>query len=82
MWLKTIFLKYAVPLLLLIDANIHTMSLELVDLCQANNVNLFCLPPHTTHALQPLDIEEGTQLDGLIPAAWCPDSQMCLNARL
>ena len=32
------------------------MGLELVDLCRENNVILFCLPPHTTHALQPLDV--------------------------
>ena len=53
MWFKMIFLKFAgIPLQLLIDAIIHTMSLELVDLCQANNVILFCLLPHT----QPLDV--------------------------
>ena len=32
------------------------MGLELVDLCRENNVILFCLSPHTTHALQPLDV--------------------------
>ena len=32
------------------------MGLDLVDLCRENNVILFCLPPHTTHALQPLDV--------------------------
>ena len=32
------------------------MGLELVDLCRENNVILFCLPPHTTHALQPLNV--------------------------
>ena len=25
-------------------------------MCRENNVILFCLPPHTTHALQPLDV--------------------------
>ena len=32
------------------------MGLELVYLCRENNVILFCLPPHTTHALQPLNV--------------------------
>ena len=58
-WFKKIFLKFAVPqrpLLLLIDGHKSHMGLELVDLCRENNVILFCLPPHTTHALQPLDV--------------------------
>ena len=58
-WFKQIFLKFAVPqrpLLLLIDGHKSHMGLELVDLCRENNVILFCLPPHTTHALQPLDV--------------------------
>ena len=58
-WFKKIFLKYSVaqrPLLLLIDGHKSHMGLELVDLCRENNVILFCLPPHTTHALQPLDV--------------------------
>lgn len=32
------------------------MTLEVVDLCCKHNIILFCLPPHTTHALQPLDV--------------------------
>ena len=32
------------------------MGLELVDLCREKGIILFCLPPHTTHALQPLDV--------------------------
>ena len=31
------------------------MTLDLIDLCRANGVIPFCLPPYTTHALQPLD---------------------------
>ena len=29
------------------------MTLDIID---ENNIILFCLPPHTTHALQPLDV--------------------------
>lgn len=32
------------------------LSIELIDLAIARNVDLFCLPPHTTHILQPLDV--------------------------
>ena len=32
------------------------MTLDIIDLCQENNIILFCLPPHTTHAVQPLDV--------------------------
>lgn len=58
-WFKKIFLKYTVcgqPVLLLVDGHKSHMTLELVDLARENNVILFCLPPHTTHALQPLDV--------------------------
>ena len=30
--------------------------LDVIDLARENDVILFCLPPHTTHALQPLDV--------------------------
>ena len=58
-WLKKIFLKYAVPqrpIMLLIDGHKSHLTLDAIDLCRANNVILFCLPPHTTHAPQPLDV--------------------------
>ena len=32
------------------------MSIGLIELARANNVNLLCLPSHTTHILQPLDV--------------------------
>ena len=28
----------------------------MIDVCRENDITLFCLPPHTTHALQPLDV--------------------------
>lgn len=57
-WFKKIFLKYCAstrPVLLVQDGHKSHMTLELVDLARANNVILFNLPPHTTHATQPLD---------------------------
>ena len=32
------------------------ISIELIELASANNVHLLCLPAHTTHILQPLDV--------------------------
>ena len=33
----------------------HT-TLDWITLAHANNIILYCLPPHTTHQLQPLDV--------------------------
>lgn len=58
-WLNKIFLKYAVaqrPIMLLIDGHKSHMTIDAIDFCRSNNIILFCLPPHTTHALQPLDV--------------------------
>ena len=42
--------------ILIIDGHGSHMSLKLIDSAIENNVILYCLPPHTTHLLQPLDI--------------------------
>ncbi len=58
-WMKQIFLRYAVqerPVLLIIDGHKSHLTLECIDLARENQVILLCLPPHTTHALQPLDV--------------------------
>ena len=58
-WLKKIFLKHVVtqrPVLLLVDGHKSHITLDVIDECRKNDVILFCLPPHTTHALQPLDV--------------------------
>ncbi len=58
-WRK-IFLKHIVtqrPTIFFIDGHsTHNMTLDVFDLCRENDVILFCLSPHTTHALQPLDV--------------------------
>jgi hypothetical protein len=42
------------PVLLILDGHsTHTKSLEVIDLAR---VILLCLPPHTSHRLQPLDV--------------------------
>ena len=58
-WLRRLFLKHVVqqrPVLLITDGHKSHMTLDVIDTCHDNNVVLFCLPPHTTHALQPLDV--------------------------
>ena len=39
-----------------LDAHASNLSIGLIDKAIENNVILLCLPPHTTHMLQPLDV--------------------------
>ena len=58
-WLKKLFLKYAVsqrPIHLLTDGHKSHINIAVIDPCHSNDVILFYLTPHTTHALQPLDV--------------------------
>ena len=58
-WVKKIFLKYVVhqrPVILLTDGHKSHINIDVIDLCRNNDIILYCLPPHTTHALQPLDV--------------------------
>ena len=53
------FFKYVVlerPVILLTDGHKTHINIDVIDLCRENGIILFCLPPHTTHALQPLDV--------------------------
>ena len=42
------------PVLLIQDGHASHLSIELIELARANEV---CLPAHTTHVLQPLDVK-------------------------
>ena len=44
------------PVLLIKDGHTSHTSIEVIELACANNVDLLCLPAHTTHILQPLDV--------------------------
>ena len=58
-WMEKIFLKFAVPerpIILFVDGHKSHVNLDVIDMARNNDVILFCLPPHTTHALQPLDV--------------------------
>ena len=44
------------PVLLLQDGHRTHVSIELIELAHLNDVHLLCLPAHTSHLLQPLDV--------------------------
>ena len=44
------------PVMLFMDRHTSQVSLEIIRLARESEVILFCLPSHTTHALQPLDV--------------------------
>ncbi|CAH1988413.1 unnamed protein product [Acanthoscelides obtectus] len=46
----------AKPILLILDGHhTHTRNLDVLIKAKDNHVTILCLPPHTTHKLQPLD---------------------------
>lgn len=45
------------PVLLILDGHLsHTKNLSVIEKARSNFVTILCLPPHTTHRLQPLDL--------------------------
>lgn len=44
------------PILLIFDGHSSHITDQIRELALNNNIHLFCLPPHTTHKLQPLDV--------------------------
>ena len=58
-WLKEHFLTNAVaqrPLLLLLDGHSSHFEPQSIQFAKDNEIVIFCLPPHTTHECQPLDV--------------------------
>ena len=49
-------LLYTGPVLLFVDGHYSHVSLPLIRTAKEKGVHLYCLPPHTTHILQPLDV--------------------------
>jgi hypothetical protein len=41
--------------LLILDGHMSHCSLKALHYCRQHHIEMLCLPPHTTHALQPLD---------------------------
>ena len=44
------------PILLIQDGHSSHITVELIELAKENNIHILCLPSHTTHLLQPLDV--------------------------
>jgi len=58
-WLETHFIKHVPsvrPLLLIFDGLKAHISLGLIEKAEENDILLYCLPPHSSHLLQPLDV--------------------------
>ena len=44
------------PVLLIQDGHATHISINAIEFAKANNIHMLCLPSHTTHILQPLDV--------------------------
>jgi len=45
------------PASLILDGHVaHTRNLEIIERTRENTVTVLCLPPHSTHRLQPVDV--------------------------
>lgn len=59
-WIITIFIPfvsdYEKPVLLTLDGHNSHLTYNTVKEAMANNIIILCLPPNTSHALQPLDV--------------------------
>ena len=58
-WIVNRFLKQIPPIrpiVLLLDGHESHIDMYTSKVCQENNILLYCLPPHCSHILQPLDV--------------------------
>lgn len=59
-WFRQVFIEntksLSEPKLLILDGHKSHITLEIVNLARENNIHIVCLPPHSTHILQPLDV--------------------------
>ncbi|KAJ8305255.1 hypothetical protein KUTeg_015800 [Tegillarca granosa] len=58
-WFEYVFIPYcgsARPVLLIMDNNDSHITLDTINIAFKNQIELLCLPPHTTHILQPQDV--------------------------
>ena len=44
------------PVLLYLDGNSSHLTYEVASICAENQIILYCLPAHSSHAMQPLDV--------------------------
>ena len=48
--------KVSFPVVLFLDGHCSHVTIASAQFCHDNNIILFCLPPHASHILQPLDV--------------------------
>ena len=67
-WLRRIYepnsRKLIYPVLMLDGRSSHVNG-QFIDLCEPHNVDLFCLPPPSTHLLRPLDVRPLQRYNGI-----------------
>jgi hypothetical protein len=44
------------PVLLILDGHSSHIELECLEYCSEKHIHLMCLPPHTSHVTQPMDV--------------------------
>ena len=44
------------PVLLILDGHTSHITINVIEFARANEIHLLCLPSHTSHVLQPLDV--------------------------
>ena len=42
--------------MLFLDGHLSHISLDVIDMAKDYNIHIICLPPHSSHAWQPLDV--------------------------
>ena len=58
-WFRDCFVKQigrSRPVLVVMDNQTSRLSAELIDFAKSESTELLCLPAHSTHLLQPLDV--------------------------
>ena len=58
-WLANHFIKHITserPVLLLVDGHTTHIDIETSKFCMHHGILLYCLPPHSSHVTQPLDV--------------------------
>lgn len=58
---------------IILDGHDTHVMLEVIQYPRVNKIVIVCLPPHTTHVLQPLDLG----LNGLLKNALCQEAYTC-----
>ena len=56
-WIANHFARYVkVRPVVLVDEHICHIDIETLKFCNENDILLYCLPPHSSHITQPLDV--------------------------